>query len=615
MRARRFIPLLLVAAALLAYSDSFRGPFIYDDQPSILTNPSIRHLWPLWKTLSPPHEGGITVEARPVLNLSLAVNYAFGGTNVVGYHVFNLVIHILVGLTLYGILGRTLRLRRLNDRYGTGADGLAFAATLLWLVHPLQTEAVTYVIQRAESLMGLFYLLTLYCFIRGVESPAHPRAWAFLCVAACALGMATKEVMASAPLVVLLYDRAFISGSFSEVWRRRRALYLALGSTWVLLGYLIIAWHFRSAVSNARTSGFQWWQYLLTEPGAILHYLRLSVWPSPLCFDYYGWPIAKTWKSVWPQILVLLILLAAITFGLRRNSVWGFLGAAFFLILIPSSSVVPVDYPVYEHRMYLSLAAVLLLIVLGIFFLLRQYTPVVVAVLAISLGILTWRRNLDYRSDLAIWQDTVNKRPANPRAHTNLGLAMADVGQIHDAIAQYYQALRLQPNSATARYNLELALARVSRVDESIAHYEQALRIKPDSAEAHDGLGLALAQSGKTAAAIDHFEQAIRLNPQDARVYNNLAVALIQSGRTQEAIESWRHALQLQPDDAETQFNLGNALLSVGQTREAIEHWQKAVNLKPDFAVAKESLARLTTSLGQTNSVTVPMTRDKKDGR
>ncbi|MGD1021058.1 MAG: hypothetical protein ABSA12_17265, partial [Verrucomicrobiia bacterium] len=209
MNARRLFPLLLVLTGLWAYHNSLTGPFIYDDWLSIQKNPTIRHLWPIWQPLSPPHAGGITVEGRPLINLSLAVNYAIGGTNVRGYHALNLAIHILAGLTLFGIVRRTLLQPRLRERFGAVADELALAVALIWTVHPLQTESVTYIIQRAESMMGLFYLLTLYGFIRGTASPL-PRLWHGLCIGACALGMASKEVMVSAPLMVMLYDRTFV---------------------------------------------------------------------------------------------------------------------------------------------------------------------------------------------------------------------------------------------------------------------------------------------------------------------------------------------------------------------------------------------------------------------
>ena len=191
MKGQKLIPLLVIVAGLLAYHNSFTGPFIFDDTFSIKENPTIRHLWPIWQSLSPPHRGGLAVEGRPVINLSVAINYALGGYAVWGYHAFNLMVHILAGLTLFGLVRRTLVQPRLRERFGSVANELALATAVLWVVHPLQTESVTYIIQRAESIMGLFYLLTLYCFVRGVESRRRG-LWSGLSVTACALGMASK---------------------------------------------------------------------------------------------------------------------------------------------------------------------------------------------------------------------------------------------------------------------------------------------------------------------------------------------------------------------------------------------------------------------------------------
>ena len=168
-----WMPVALVTLCLVAYHNSFTGPFIFDDVRSIRDNPTIRHLWPIGQCLHPPHQHGLTVEGRPLINLSLAINYALGRQKVWGYHALNLAVHILAGLTLLGVVRRTLQQPRLLGCFGRAANGLALTIAILWAVHPLQTESVTYVIQRAESIMGLFYLLTLYCFIRGVGHGIH----------------------------------------------------------------------------------------------------------------------------------------------------------------------------------------------------------------------------------------------------------------------------------------------------------------------------------------------------------------------------------------------------------------------------------------------------------
>ncbi len=590
MKARKFIPLVVVAAGLLAYHNSFTGPFIFDDSASILQNATIRHLWPIWQPLSPPHTGAATVGGRPLINLSLAINYALGGFDVRGYHALNLGVHILAGLTLLGVVRRTLLQPRLRERFGAAANELALAAAVIWTVHPLQTESVTYVVQRAESIVGLFYLLTMYCFIRGTES-SRPRTWYGLCVGACALGMASKEVMASAPLLVILYDRAFVSGSLREAWRRRWPLYLALGGTWILLGYLVFfQGSFGNAVINADFRGVGWWEYLLTEPGVILRYLRLAAWPDPLCFDYFGWPIAGTWQSILPPALVMAILLGGSAWAWKTNSAWGILGAWFILILAPSSSFIPTDSPAYEHRMYLPLAAVVVLVVMGIHTLLGRRSMAVFLALAVGLGFLTTQRNRDYRSALAIWADTVAKWPRNPRAHNNLGETLSLAGRPGDAIGQYQQALQLNPHNALAHNNWGNALIRMGNVSEATAQYEQALSINPDYPEAHNNMGNALIRLGERQQAMKQFEEALRIKPDLAEAHNNVATALEQAGRIEDAIGHYMRAVQIKPDSAEMHSNLANALFRAGKIREAIEQYEQALGIKPNFAEAHYSL-------------------------
>ena len=599
MKAQKWMPLVVIAAGLLAYYNSFTGPFIFDDVPSIQENLTIRHLWPIWRPLSPPHNGGITVEGRPLINLSFAVNYAFGGAEVRGYHLVNLMIHILAGLTLLAVVRRTLLQPKLRERFGAAADGLALAVAVLWTAHPLQTESVTYIVQRAESIVGLFYLLTLYCFIRGTASPL-PRWWYTLCLSSCALGMASKEVMASAPLMVLLYDRTFVSGSFEEAWRRRRSLYVALAATWILLGYFVfIHGNYGNAANNARITGIGRWPYLLAEPGVILHYLHLSVWPNPLCFDYYGWPLAGTGLSVLLPVLAVALLLGLIALSLKANSAWGFVGAWFFLILAPSSSVIPLDSPAYEHRMYLPLATAVTLMVMGIYTLLGRRSVPVFLGLAAGLVFLTTQRNEVYRSELSIWSDTVAKRPNNARAHYNLGNDLAAAGRVPEAIGHYQQALRLKENNPEAHTNLGLALFGLGRRDEAMEQWEWALRLNPDFAAAHNNLGNALLALGKAQEAIDHFEQALRSRPDGAELHYNVGNALVRLGKRPEAIAQWEWALRLDPDFAPAHNNLGNALLGSGKVQDALGHFEQALRSKPDDAEVRYNVGNALARLGR----------------
>jgi len=621
---------LIALAVLAAYHNCYRAPFVYDDQSAILDNASIGRLWPPGDALlSAP--AGTTVAGRPVANLTLALNHALGGTQVRGYHALNVLIHIAASLALFGVVRRTLAGPVLAGRFGRDAAALALAATLLWSLHPLQTECVTYVVQRVESLMGLFYLLTLYCFIRSAES-ARPAGWQAGAVAACALGMATKEVMATAPLVVLLYDRTFAAGTFREAWRRRRGLYIALAATWLPLAALAAGTGWSRGGSAGFNAGVSAGDYWLTQPEAIARYAGLAVWPRPLVFEY-GPFRAHSPAGVLPFALAVAALAAATVAALRRRPALGFLGAWFLVILAPSSVVPVATQSMAEHRMYLPLAAAAAAAAVGAYSCAGRRGLAALGLLAVVLGFLTAGRNEVYASDLNLWTDTVAKRPDNANARNNLGLALFRAGRIPEAIRQYraaleiqpaypgvlnnlgnaldlqgstqeaigcYEAaLRLEPGFAAAHYNLAKALDRTGRTPEAIGQFEEAVRIQPGNADGRDALGEALLRSGRTPEAVAEFEAALRISPEQARVHFDLGNALAQAGRIPEAIANFEEALRIQPGLAEASNNLGVLLCRSGRTREGIERIDAAIRAQPDFAQAHFSRGMALLQMGR----------------
>ena len=589
--------LVIVLAVAAAYRGSLSGPFLFDDLASIRDNPTLRHLWPLSTPLAPPIGHGLTVTGRPVLNLSLALNYAWGGLAVRGYHLANLAIHAGAALALFGLLRRTL-----------GRTALSLGIALLWALHPLQTEAVTYVVQRAESLMGLFYLVTLYCFVRGVQNTdgaARENFWFFGSFSACLLGMGTKEVMATAPVVVLLYDRVFLSGSFRTALSRRWRVHAGLAGTWLLLAAELASAGGNRGGSAGFGSGAGWGAYVLTQFRAIAVYLRLALWPHPLIFDHGTFWVGSV-AEILPQAIVVCVLLAASAWALGRPR-WagmGFLGAAFFLVLAPTSLVPGATQMIVEHRMYLPLAAVLTAVVLGLEAVLRNravpLTWIAVALAAVACGALTARRNADYRSATALWGDTAAKQPDNPSAQNDLGVALVQEGRFEEAVAHYREALRLRPGFAEAENNLGIALVQTGRAAEALPHYEQALRLEPGYAEAESGFGTALVQAGRPQEAVAHFERAIRLKPGAAEAHGNLGIALARLNRLSEAVAEDRRALVLAPDDVQAHVNLGNALYRGGRPGEAAEQYAAALRLNPDLAQVQNNLGILLAQAGRT---------------
>jgi tetratricopeptide (TPR) repeat protein len=586
--------LVIALAAIVVYRGTLTAPLIYDDRLWITWNPSIQHLASIAAVLSPPP--GSVVFGRPVLSLSLALNYAVSGDKAWSYHLANLGIHVLAALVLFGIVSRTLALRPGPFSSALDRTAASFAVALLWVLHPLQTESVTYVIQRAESLMGLFYLLVLYCFIRGARS-GEPRAWNMLSIVACLLGMATKEVMVTAPLIVLAYDRTFVAGSFREALRLRKGLYLGLAFTWAVPRFLALGLHGRGVGYGL---GYSWIGYGLTECWVVPHYLLLALWPHPLVFDY-GTDIVGTLRDVLPSACVLAVLLGVTVIAFVRRSALGFAGVWFFLILAPTSSIVPVAFqPMAEHRVYLSLAAVVAVLVAGAWAAFGRRSLLLFLAAAAALGTATLMRNRDYRTEATIWADTVRWRPQNPRAHLALGSALATEWRNQEAAAQFGETLRIDPGDFQARRNLGMAFYHMGRPEDALAQYRAIAPPTPDSAALHYDIGLALDLEGRTKEAIGEYTRAVQLDPVDAEARNNLGSALFRSGRDVEAVIQYGRALALSPGSARIHFNLALALTRMGGVEKAMAQYREAIRLEQGYAEAHNNLGNLLEQTGDT---------------
>ena len=601
---------LLAAAAGWAYSSSFAGVFVMDDKFAIADNPNIKTLWPLTESMSAPEES--PVSARPIASLTLAINYALapddvrdvlspGGPsappdlrerflrNVWGYHFFNLLLHVLAALAMFGVIRRTLRTPRLHGRFALASTPLAFVASLIWVVHPLLTDAVTYVAQRTEVLMGLFFFLTLYCSIRALEQPGNStwrRLWTTAAIASCALGMGSKQTMVTAPLIVALWDWIFVGppdpgsrtpdpGSRPSTGsgrpelvegrtpdpgmagqprtydrsraRSRRWLYAGLAATWIILAWLIAMERWPHSIGFAR-EGWTPWTYLLTQSGVIVHYVRLTITGSPLSLDYDGWPMARSISQVAQYALPLVIASIATGFAIVRRQPWGFPGAWFFATLAPSSSVLPLATEIAaERRMYLPLAAVVVAAVVAAYLVGQRLlelavsdgrrrraigvtlTFVIVASLAMALGSTTDARNHDYWSDERIWQDTVEKRPNNSRARVNYAIDLQAAGRLADAEQHLREAVRLKDTSAPAHANLGPILCATGEFDECIFHLNRALELDPEYSTAHANLAEAYGASGKRALAAEQFALALNVAPDKPFLLNRLAWLLATS--------------------------------------------------------------------------------------
>ena len=595
--------LLLIAAGAFAYANSLHAPFVFDDVNTVEQNPYLTRLWPLWDAMRAPAQSAVA--GRPLVSLSLAISYAQGGLAPAAYRVWNVGVLILSALVLFGIVRRTLIAIR-DD--GSSSWLAATAVALFWLVHPLQTEVVDYVTQRTESMMGLCYLLTLYCAIRCMEEGPHAVRWGAASVLASAAGMACKEVMVTAPIMVLLYDAVFGARSFSRALTERRALYAGLAGTWIVLGILIAdAPRFRSAGFG---TGISPWTYLLNQAVMIGTYVKLSIWPHPLVLDYgRTQPIAIA--TALPYVVLVVVLLALVAMAwLRGRRGLAFLGLWFFLTLAPSSSVVPIATEVgAERRMHLALAAVMAAIVLGARAAAARWpagswlrrpgvAQSAVAVVALLLIATTAARNREYADPIDLWEGVLARR-SHGRAHYNLAIALRAAGRSEEAMSHYRAAIADEP---AAHYAVGFELGRAGRFDEAERELAEYVARAPDGElvpRATFLRGQALVRLGRPADAELAFRETIRMAPgnRDARVA--LADLLISLGRMADALPLYCAQLELVPDSPEALEGLGLALYATGRGAEAIVILEKVVAIRPGDPNARMNLGHALASAGR----------------
>jgi protein O-mannosyl-transferase len=512
------LALAIVVAGLFAHANSLENPFVYDDQVTIEDSVNVRALPDVQRAMNAPQ--GSCASGRPLVALSLAVNYSIAerlqgdGLNVKGYHLFNLLGHLSAALCLFFLLLGVF------SRAQAGAlSGLcAFTIALLWVLHPLHTAALDHVSYRTETLAALFYLLTFLAADRSLAEGGGKIGWGIVSVLACALGMASKEVMVSAPLIILLWDRAAHSRSLGEAIRRHWRLHLALFSTWaVLLWSLSLGG--RGASVGFGVQGVDSWPYLLTQTEVLMHYLRLVFWPSPLVFDASDWPIAESLRDVWVPALVIAGLFAASIYGTWRRYPLGVVALGAFAVLAPTSSFIPITgAPMAEHRMVLPLAALLTLAVLGLDRLGRAL-PVaarvaLVTLCAAALGWLTFERNQDYRSELSIWEDTAIKRPQNARAYEFLALKLQASGELDRAESAYRRCIELNPGQPKTYYNLALLLSAQGRQEQAAPLFAKAQELAPGMAAQQFRAGWNAVSLGRVRGGVKNMRSALNIDPE-----------------------------------------------------------------------------------------------------
>jgi tetratricopeptide (TPR) repeat protein len=591
--------LAVVILVVIVYSNTLGVPFVLDDRAFIVDNPNIRGLWKI------PHLfAGMNgpVASRPTMLATLAVNYRVGGNEVGGYHVVNMALHVLNALLLYAIVFLTVG--RMGWR-GEGASGVAFITAVLWASHPVQTEAVTYVVSRSVLLAGFFYLLGMVLFIKAVTSAGRGWTYIGLLFPVCLLGMGSKENFVTFPAMLLLYDYCFVSGG-----RVRGVLvnWRAHLPGMVSLFYLaFLYFNFSSQLQSYGTPEVGRLEYLMTQFKVHWTYLRLILLPVGQNLDY-DYPVAGGFLYL-PTLVGFIGyagLWAAGLFLIRRSPAVSFLLLWFMIALTPSSSVVPLRNMIFEHRLYLPSAGAAAAVGLGVIRLMgvreargvmRAVVPAFLVV-AVLFSILAYARNSVWGEELCLWGDAAGKSPGKARPHNNLGAVYAGLGRYEDAEREYLAAFGIDPGYAEARFNLALLEERRGRYEEAVREYLAALGIDPGYAEARFNIARIHERHGRYEEAVREYLAALEIDPDFHRAHNNLGIIYAGLGRYDEAAREFRSSLNTDPDNAEVLNNLGNAYNSLGLFDNAVRAYKAAIRTSPESAVLHNSLGNVYYNMG-----------------
>ena len=571
----------LVALGVAAYAPSFRVPFVFDDEQNLVENPELRELaaclggaGAACPSLARLVSGG--VGSRWVATLTFAVNYRLHGLSVTGYHLANLGIHLVAALLVWWLVQLTVRLPRLSgsalcDR----REWVAWFTAAVFLLHPMQTQAVTYVVQRMASLAGLLCLVGLVGYVEWRRRSTGAGRWVAYAASfvSLVLAMKCKQNAAVFPVLVVLYEAVFFAGQ----WKRRLAGVLPHALTVLVLPWEVLSAARPGAGALGAALGATRVQtemarldYLVTQFRVVVKYLGLMLWPAGQNLD---WDVAVS-RSLWePAVLASLGLLVVLGVGAtwllvrvpRGDAGWRWVGYGvlwWFVALSVESSVIPIEDVMFEHRVYLPSVGLIAACVAGLSLLVpgagRGILTAALGAATLSLGTATWLRNEVWTDPLRLWTDSAEKSPGKARPLGNVATLLLERGRVDEAQRAFMRALELEPthiksmvglaNVALARRDAARALALLLRARAADA---------PTSDAALLSLGKAYLQLGQTESARKAWEEGLAVNPLRVEYLTNLGVAAMHEGRPEEARAHWEEAVRRRPEDPLAHFNLG----------------------------------------------------------
>lgn len=633
----RFEYIILAAVPFLMfflYSPALNGPFLFDDIANIEKNSSI-HIKDLsMKSLKTAAEGH-----RPVATVSFAVNYYVNGLSPYWFRTVNVAIHIITAWLLYFFICKTLSLAEKD--YG-GSRLFAAVSALIWAVHPLQIQSVTYIVQRMNSLAGLFFLLAMLLYIQFRQSDAKLKKTLLFtaCCISVLLSVKSKPNAVTVFPSILLYEIIFLQGVRWESLKRANTLFavFSLFSVLALLIYFasrdaaspvpfanLSAWH--------QGKGFTLTQYLMTEFRVLVFYISLIFFPHPsrLNIDH---DISFSTSLLQPETTFLsaLFLLTIITGSFlytKRYKIVTFGILWFFANHLVESTIIPLDF-IFEHRNYIPS----MMLIAGALYVLircskRVFVPAAICIAAI-LSCWTFQRNSAWKSGISLWEDSSLKSAKKSRPHENFAYYLEQEGRIKEAVASYKKAVELHPNNpryaaleshigdllvkqgnmqgALEHYSAAFAVNpkskellnslgnffyRAGEFDKAASFYKEALKIEKKSVILHINLGNAMAALGDIDASFRYYNAAISLEETNIEANYNLALLFMRTGELTKAADIFKFILTINPMLKEAYSGLGMVHEQLGQQDEAIENYKHALDIDKNFKYAREHLDRI----------------------
>jgi hypothetical protein len=489
--------LALVVAA--AYANTLDSSFHLDDERAIWDNPAV-HMRKVSLENLRRAAFDSRISTRPVAHVTFAFNYVFHGLTTRGYHLVNIVIHIAAGILLYFLLKATLSLPAVNREGDRKMPVIvALATTALWLLHPLQTQSVTYIVQRMNSLAALFFLLAMLLYAKGRLAGSTRARWLYWSGFGSAgiLALGSKEIAATLPFFIFLYEWYFFRDMQGGFLTKRRNWLPAAVAGFVVVGLVFFylgANPFSRILSAYPVHGASLAQKLLTEARVVVHYLALLFFPHPgrLTLDYDFAVSVSLLRpgTTLPAVLLLAGMLGFAVWRARANRLYSFCILWFLGNLVVESTFIPLEH-VFEHRTYLPATFSLLLVTLPLYSLLARRRPLFYGaflVIVLFCGFWTFERNKVWHDELTLWQDAAEKSPNKWRVHNNLGREYFRRWDSDKAIYHYRRALQLEPGIIMARTNLASALSREKRFQEAIIELQIVLSKDPGNETARKHL-------------------------------------------------------------------------------------------------------------------------------